>query len=318
MQSYADRCDQRRRRDSPSRSNFPISQATTRYHNEIPFRASSLPLFARSRIKSPQPPITPPRPRSQPTFAPRSTPLTPRRDRPRTLPVTPNLELEQDYEHNSMDQLPTPPPTPIPFSRFSALPSTPGMSVGPSTCGSTPNRAMSRPLTPVTPTHIRYDDRGLPVDRFPLDIEWSNVDDTASTYRPWLEAMSFPEDRKALILKLPRTPASLTRAPSAEIVYLPISTPRESFHTTLSNHIRTEPKMLHHVSSDGGPLAALRRYIDTSSGDSKIAGMSLFLHCPKKRVPLYSEKRRREERKIAIEWNRLLRLSGESFDAVIR
>lgn len=74
---------------------------------------------------------------------------------------------------------------------------------------------------------------------------------------------------------------------------------------------RGRPKLLHHVSSDGGPVAALKRYISATK-DEGLGGMSLFLHCPKKRVPLHSIERIRKERKIALEWNQILGVSSES------
>jgi hypothetical protein len=80
---------------------------------------------------------------------------------------------------------------------------------------------------------------------------------------------------------------------------------------------RGRPKMLHHVSSDGGPVAALKRYISATK-DEDLGGMSLFLHCPKKRVPLHSIERIRQERKIALEWDQILRLSSESSPGLIR
>jgi hypothetical protein len=79
---------------------------------------------------------------------------------------------------------------------------------------------------------------------------------------------------------------------------------------------RGRPKILHHVSSDGGPIAALKRYISTK--DEDLGGMSLFLHCPKKRVLLHSIERIRKERKIALEWNQILRVSSESSLGLMR
>jgi hypothetical protein len=80
---------------------------------------------------------------------------------------------------------------------------------------------------------------------------------------------------------------------------------------------RGRPKMLHHVSSDGGPIAALKRYISATK-DEDTGGMSLFLHCPKKRVPSHSMVRIRKERKIALEWNQILRVSSESSLGLMR
>jgi hypothetical protein len=70
------------------------------------------------------------------------------------------------------------------------------------------------------------------------------------------------------------------------------------------------PKLLHHISSEGGPISALNIYILASKQDPSLSGMSLFLHCPKKRVPHQGTERIRKERKIAMEWNDLPQISS--------
>jgi hypothetical protein len=251
----------------------------------IPFRASSLPLLARPRIRSPNPPSTPKK--SKPIFTPRSILLTPSRKRCSTPAPESNQFL-------------TPPPTPTPFSSFSQTPTTPGLS---STCSTSPTRS-SRLVTPITPTHIRYDDRGMPRYDSGYQVRSSSPETPMNVFRPWLDNGGL-EDQETLRRKIPPTPKSMTKTPW-DMVY-----PPQQVEEVLIDPIRAHPKMLHHVSSDGGSLAALKRYIVTSKDEKSISGMSLFLHCPKKRVPLHSIERIRKERKLALEWSQLLKVSGE-------
>ena len=254
-------------------------------NTKTPFRSSSLPLFARSRIGSP-PPSTPPR-RLKAIFTPRSIPLTPT-PRRETTPV-PQVQLL------------TPPPTPIPFSTFSEPPTTPGLSFGSQSSLSTPRSTRTRLITPITYTHIRYDERGLV--RGDSDYGWSPV--TAVQYDPWSNYRGL-EDQEALLRKmqLPYTTAHF-------IPWSQLPAEIEQVEEVVLDKPRPRPKMLHHVSSDGGPVAALKRYMSATK-DEDLGGMSLFLHCPKKRVPLHSKERIRKESKITLEWNQILRVSSES------
>ena len=259
-------------------------------NTKTPFRASSLPLFARSRIRSP-PPSTPPK-KSQVTFTPRSTPLnpTPRRE------ITPLPQV----------QLLTPPPTPIPFSTFSEPPTTPGLSLSSQSSFSTPRSTRTRLITPIAPTHIRYDERGIARDE--SDYGWSPV--TAVQYDPWSNYGGL-EDPEALLRKMQSPHSKAQYVPWYD---LPIQT--RQVEEVFLDAPRARPKMIHHVSSDGGPIAALKRYISATK-DEGLGGMSLFLHCPKKRVPLHSIERIRKERKIALDWNQILRLSSESPSSLV-
>jgi hypothetical protein len=156
-------------------------------------------------------------------------------------------------------------------------------------------------ITPITPTHIRYDERG--VARGDSDYGWSPV--TAVQCDPWSN-YGVIEDQAALLRKIP-SPLSETRyVPWFD---LPVH-PRQVAEVIVDAPV-ARPKMLHHVSSDGGPIAALKRYISATKNED-LGGMSLFLHCPKKRVPLHSIERIWKERKIASEWKQILRVSGES------
>jgi len=115
------------------------------------------------------------------------------------------------------------------------------------------------------------------------------------------------EDQEALLRKM--------QSPISEVQYVPwnhVPVETRQIEEVLPNAPLARPKMLHHVSSDGGPLAALKRYMSATTNDEVLGGMSLFLHCPKKRVPLHSVERIRKERKIALEWNQVLRFSSES------
>jgi hypothetical protein len=276
MQTQSDYCKSRRE--------LPSGCSVSRKSN-IPFRASSLPLFARSRIRSP-PPSTPPK-KSQATFTPRSIPLaqTPRRE------ITPVPQV----------QLLTATPTPIPFSTYSEPPTTPGLSLGSQSSLSTPRSTRTRLITPITPTHIRLDERGLV--RGDSDYGWSPV--TAVQYDPWSNYGGL-EDQEALLQTM--------HSPISKAQYLPwydLPVQTRQVEEVVLDIPRPRPKMLHHVSSDGGPVAALKRYI-SATNDEELGGMSLFLHCPKKRVPLHSKERIRKERKIAVEWNQILRVSSES------
>jgi hypothetical protein len=297
MQSYAD-CWRALPCGSPSTSHVAnrISGSTHQLSvPEIPFQASSLPLLSRSRIGSPKPPSTPPKRKPQPVFTPRSTPLDLKKlETPISVPspASPTLEI-------SLQAL-TPPPTPIPFSRFSQAPSTPGLSSGSSSC--TPTRYQSRLLTPVTPTHIRYDERGLPVDYLSPAYPGPIPDQVIS---PWSN-ISGSQGRSTQ--KIPQTPMPTTHSMPFRTLYPPIQAVAQS----LPDVMYAKPKMLHHISSDGGPVAAMKRYPIASRKDETISGMSLFLHCPKKRVPHYSMDRVRREGEIAVEWNKLLKLSSES------
>jgi hypothetical protein len=156
-------------------------------------------------------------------------------------------------------------------------------------------------ITPITPTHIRYDERGIA--RGDSDHGWSPV--TAVQYDPWSNYGGL-EDQDALLQTM-HSPISRTQ-------YLPwydLPVQTRQVEEVILDIPRGRPKMLHHVSSDGGPIAALKRYISAKK-DEDLGGMSLFLHCPKKRVPLHSIERIRKERKIAVEWNPILRVSSES------
>jgi hypothetical protein len=254
--------------------------------SNIPFRASSLPLFARSRIRSP-PPSTPPK-KSKIMFAPRSTPLTPTSRRE----ITPVPQV----------QLLTPPPTPIPFSTFLEPPTTPGLTISSQSSLSTPRSTRTRLITPITPTHIRYNERGLV--RGDSDYGWSPV--TAVQYDPWSNYGAL-EDQEALLRKM-QMQSPISKAQYVPWYNLPVQT--RQVEEVVLDIPRPRPKMLHHVSSDGGPVAALKRYISATK-DEGLGGMSLFLHCPKKKVPLHSIERIRKERKIALEWNQILRVSSE-------
>jgi len=114
------------------------------------------------------------------------------------------------------------------------------------------------------------------------------------------------EDQEALLQEI--------QSPIAKAQYVPwYDLPVQTRHVeeVILEIPRGRPKMLHHVSSDGGPIAALKRYISATK-DEGLGGMSFFLHCPKKRVPLHSIERIRKERKIALEWNQILGVSSES------
>jgi len=267
-----------------TRPNSPSGCSVSR-NTKTPFRASSLPLFARSRIRSP-PPSTPPK-KSQAAFTPRSTPLnpTPRRE------ITPLPQV----------QLFTPPPTPIPFSTFSEPPTTPGLTLSSQSSFSTPRSTRTRLITPITPTHIRYDERGIARDE-PV-FGWSPV--TAVQYDPWSNYGGLEDQEDSLRkMQIPNPTGHLipwceSPAATRQVEEVVLDVPR------------ARPKMLHHVSSDGGPIAALKRYISATK-DEGLGGMSLFLHCPKKRVPLHSIERIRKERKIALDWNQTLRVSSEA------
>ena len=302
MQSYAD-CWKGKQVGSPANRNDPKSNpSSTSQHvgPPIPFQASSLPLLSRPRIGSPKAPSTPPKRKLQPVFTPRSTPLIHKRPptpTPIFLPPSPSLLVELHP-----DAL-TPPPTPIPFSRFSQAPSTPGLSSGSTSC--TPIRHQSRLLTPITPTHIRYDERGLPVDYLSPAHPGLSHDRLAQDVSPWSVLSEFQAPHSQ---KMAPTPMSLTTSIPYRTIYLSAQTLVQPSPEV----VYSKPKMLHHISSDGGPISAMKRYLNASREDETISGMSLFLHCPKKRVPHYSMERVRKERKIAMEWKKLSRLSSKS------
>lgn len=75
------------------------------------------------------------------------------------------------------------------------------------------------------------------------------------------------------------------------------------------------PIIIHHVSSSGGPLAALRRYDHAFRLDPSLSGMSLFLNCPKKRVPFSSELQLAKYRLVAEAWRKTQEAVGESVSA---
>lgn len=302
MQSYAD-CWRGIQFGSPSSRSEPKSNpSSTSQHVDpaIPFKASSLPLLSRPRITSPKGPFTPPKRKLQPVFTPRSTPLIHKRpSTPTPISLPPSPSLLVDLHPDAL----TPPPTPIPFSRFSQAPSTPGLSSGSSSC--TPIRHQSRLLTPVTPTHIRYDERGLPVEHLSQVYPGPSHDRLAQDVSPW----SAPYEFHALPSeKIPLTPMSLTTS----IPYQTLYPSAQTLVQPSPEVVYSKPKMLHHISSDGGPISAMKRYLNAYREDETISGMSLFLHCPKKRVPHHSMERVRKEREIAIEWNKLSRLSSKS------
>jgi len=271
-----------------TRQNCQVGCTVPHNDTRIPFRASSLPLLARSRIRPPNPPSTPPK-KSEPNFKPRSIPLKSRISPRDTTPLSGPVQLI------------TPPPTPIPFSSFSQPPTTPGLSLT-STCSSTPIRG-TRLLTPITPTHIRYDDTGLPLNHGHECLSTSL--ETVKIFAPWSNYGSL-EDQEALLRKMPPTPRSITKVPW-DTSYAP-----HQVDLAVIDLSRPKAKTLHHVSSDGGPIAALERYIFAFESERDLGGMSLFLNCPKKRVPFHSISKIRKERRIAMEWNRILRCSGMS------
>jgi hypothetical protein len=69
------------------------------------------------------------------------------------------------------------------------------------------------------------------------------------------------------------------------------------------------PKLLHHVSSNGGLVAALKRYVHAKLLDPQLSGMSLFLHSSRRRVAFFSRKSREKERETAKEWHQMARSS---------
>jgi hypothetical protein len=156
-------------------------------------------------------------------------------------------------------------------------------------------------ITPITPTHIRYDERGDARDD--SDYGWSP--EAAVQYDPWPNYGGI-EDQETLLRKMQPSNPTAHFIPWNEIP----AGARQVEEVIVDAHL-ARPKMLHHVSSDGGPIAALKRYISATK-DEGLGGMSLFLHCPKKRVPLHSKERIWKERKIALEWNQTLRVSSES------
>jgi hypothetical protein len=271
--------------------------------HQIPFQAAKLPLLARPRIRSPSTPSTSPKTKIYPTFAPRSTPLTPPQpDNPERQDLG-SIGSILDHGEKS-NQLPTPPPTPIPFSSFSQIPSTPGLGFGGSTTSaSTPrrDRGLTRLLTPVTPTHIRYDETGRPLAGSSPGQQVENSRWSSYNFA------GIPDE------KIPQTPVSLCRpTPPLSVLRSAPERPILECNTTAVPRLDNNavPKLLHHVSSEGGPISALKRYVLASKQDPRLSGMSLFLHCPKKRVPHRSTERIRKLRKIAMEWNNLLRISS--------
>jgi len=221
--------------------------------------------------------------------------------KPRSIPLKPRPSARDTTSPSGPVQIATPPPTPIPFSSFSQPPTTPGLSLT-STCSSTPIRG-TRLLTPITPTHIRYDDTGLPLNHGHECLSTSL--ETVKIFAPWSNYGSL-EDQEALLREMPPTPRSIIKVPW-DISYAP-----QQVDVAVIDLSRPKAKTLHHVSSDGGPIAALERYVFAFESERDLGGMSLFLNCPKKRVPFHSISKIRKERRIAMEWNRILRCSGMS------
>jgi hypothetical protein len=236
--------------------------------------------------------------------------------------VTPSLSLSTPHNGGSSrsSSLLVTPGTPIPLDRGLHppprslvlrprldLPPTPDSMVmsddGDSECGSPPERLSIRLLSPVTPTHLR---QPLPPPIYPFN-DWPAKD------MPWIKSLLEPQPSPTKIALEPITPPTIR---------IPISTltrPSPAAHTAGAiQPIPDQPALLHHVSSDGGPVAALKRYIDSKLLEPSLSGISLFLHCPKKRIVLHSTERMARERKCAKEWSKLERMAGYSESAGVR
>lgn len=178
---------------------------------------------------------------------------------------------------------------PIPASNFYGTPQTPSIRSGAS---STPSS--SGLLTPVTPPRlitIRIDSQTL--DPSPTPYKSRRPDVTEVTAKDGIARDDTPTPR-GLVLHGPigvRALCPLGSQPRVPVLV---------------------PIILHHVSSSGGPLAALRRYDHALKPDSSLAGMSLFLNCPKKRVPFPSDTQLTKYRHVAEAWRRTMKSGGES------
>jgi hypothetical protein len=102
----------------------------------------------------------------------------------------------------------------------------------------------------------------------------------------------------------PRTPKSgpsVFRTSHSVALSPALLAPPESQHRT-----GTRVTQLHHVSSDGGPIQALQRFLEARKVDPSLAGFSLFLHCPKKRVRRSKSEWTKRHLVIIQGWNALM------------
>jgi hypothetical protein len=141
---------------------------------------------------------------------------------------------------------------------------------------SPPERLSIRYLTPITPTQSGVRD-------------WWNMPHTPRTIR------------KQPYSAVPYTPSQeITSDLSLTVPFLP-----GQIANTEAQPAKSAPTLLHHVSSDGGPVAALKRYIQAKLLDPHLSGMSLFLHSPRRRVAFFCRKSRDKERETAKEWHQV-------------
>lgn len=253
---------------------------------------------------------------------PSSLPFSPNRDRRwiRDYTETPSLITPNNPCSSRASSLLFTPETPLPLDcglhppplhaltlrpEVGDLPLTPeSINVdddGLSDCDSPPDRLSIRLLTPETPIHLRH---RLP----PLDYIAEPSRDKQTQYKARLQLQPWTS---VIHLTPPITPPTIrTSRLTTEC-----STPSGQGFRRIPSTIPIRPKLLHHVSSDGGPIAALKRYITAKHLEPSVSGMSLFLHCPKKRIALHSMGRVEKERKCAMEWSQLERVSGLSESA---
>jgi hypothetical protein len=196
--------------------------------------------------------------------------------------------------------------------------------------GSTPSESLLQ--TPSTPHSLPHD-RGLlrPV-RAEMSTPGSNPFPTPVSMPDTCERSTSPPERLSIRYLTPATPTqSNTRCDWRDVPYTPRtirkqpysavpSTPNQTITSDLvptmpivSRQITSTevqpaqpaPKLLHHVSSNGGPVAALKRYVQAKLLDPQLSGMSLFLHSPRRRVAFFSRKIRDKERETAKEWHQV-------------
>lgn len=210
--------------------------------------------------------------------------------RPVTPPPTPSRSVTATSVGSST---PVPPPTPISsptpvrVSRCYLPTPTPSL-VTPSTQPSSPNGSVL--LTPVTPPlyHWPNDNCG--------DLE---TPESPTPYAPMAKLAFWDTAVHAAQRSLLPNAERLTAVEkNFELPELDVSEP-------------PSPILLCHTPSDGGAVAALKRYDRSLRLDPGLSGMSLFLNCPKRRVPFPSDEQLERQDKVARDWAKLRNVAGQ-------
>lgn len=231
----------------------------------------------------------------------------------------PSRFLESD-ELTCVDEIIRDPPSPTfssPASSLSSLPYTPS-----SSSSFAPSEASLSPKMPLTPLRHRST-RAVSAQRatYTLPCDLPDLSPTPSLLYD-TNCSSQGSSQSSAVLRTPSTPVSLhlpmpwspPPTPSTPTKLANVRRPREEMPSRpmecdlfqMESDHSFRPRQLHHVSSDGGPVQALYRFLDARRSEPSLEGFSLFLHCPKKRVRSSKSGFTTRQRVVIEEWNALM------------